>query len=155
MFDKILVPLDGSEHSFKALEVATQIAKKFDGKITLLHVYSTPVRSISVPETTTLPPPIIPAITPMEAARIAEAARKTGNEILTKGEQKVKAENVPVEKIMIEGSTVQAIVKTAVEEKFNLIVMGARGISRIREILLGSVSDGVLRNAPCPVLIVK
>lgn len=149
MFDKILVPLDGSEHSFKALEVAIQIAKKFDGKITLLHVYSAPVRSISVPETTTLPPPIIPAITPMEAAR------KTGNEILAKGEQRVKAENVPLEKIMIEGSTVQAIVKTAVEEKFNLIVMGARGISRIREILLGSVSDGVLRNAPCPVLIVK
>ncbi|MDH7477677.1 MAG: universal stress protein, partial [Candidatus Bathyarchaeota archaeon] len=37
MFNKILVPLDGSEHSLKALEVAIQIAKKFGGKITLIH----------------------------------------------------------------------------------------------------------------------
>ena len=40
MFEKILVPLDGSENSIKALEVAVQIALKFNGKITLIHVYS-------------------------------------------------------------------------------------------------------------------
>jgi nucleotide-binding universal stress UspA family protein len=47
------------------------------------------------------------------------------------------------------------ILKAAREEEFNLIVMGARGISRIKEILMGSVSDGVTRHAPCPVLLVK
>ena len=40
-------------------------------------------------------------------------------------------------------------------KNFNLIVMGARGISRIKEILMGSVSDGVTRHAPCPVLVGK
>ena len=40
VFEKILVPLDGSEHSLNALEKAIQIAKKFDGKITLINVYS-------------------------------------------------------------------------------------------------------------------
>ena len=40
MFEKILVPLDGSEHSLKALKIAVQIAQKFNGKITLIHVYS-------------------------------------------------------------------------------------------------------------------
>ena len=40
MFEKILVPLDGSEYSIKALEVAVQIALKINGKITLIHVYS-------------------------------------------------------------------------------------------------------------------
>ena len=42
MFERILVPLDGSEHSLRALEMAKQIAKEFGGKITLIHVYSVP-----------------------------------------------------------------------------------------------------------------
>jgi len=53
------------------------------------------------------------------------------------------------------GRTVQGILKTAREGGFDLIVMGARGVSKIRELLLGSVSDGVIRNAPCPVLVTK
>jgi nucleotide-binding universal stress UspA family protein len=46
-------------------------------------------------------------------------------------------------------------VELAKEGDFDLIVMGARGMSKIRELLLGSVSEGVVRNAPCNVLIVK
>jgi nucleotide-binding universal stress UspA family protein len=42
LFQRILVPLDGSEHSFKALEEAAQLAKLFSGEITLVHVYSMP-----------------------------------------------------------------------------------------------------------------
>jgi nucleotide-binding universal stress UspA family protein len=57
--------------------------------------------------------------------------------------------------LLREGHTVQETLKIARDSKFDLIVMGARGISRIREILLGSVSDGVIRNAPCPVLVTK
>lgn len=155
MFQKILVPLDGSEHSLKALDIAIQVAKKFEGKITLVHVYSAAVRPVMVPETTTLPPPMIPIMTPMEVSKVVEAARKAGSGILTDGAQKVKAEGVLVETALREGNTVQEIVKTAEEGGFDLIVMGARGIGKIRELLLGSVSDGVLRNAPCPVLIVK
>jgi nucleotide-binding universal stress UspA family protein len=155
LFQRILVPLDGSEHSLRALDVAIQVAKKFGGKITLVHVYSAAVRPVMVPEATTVPPPMIPIMTPMEVSKVAEAARKAGSGILGDGAQRVKAEGVPVETVLREGNTVQEIVKTAEEGKFDLIVMGARGISKIRELLLGSVSDGVLRNAPCPVLIVK
>ena len=54
-----------------------------------------------------------------------------------------------------EGHTVQEIVKAAKEGEFNLVVMEARGLSRIKEIILGSVSDGVIRNAPCPVHVTK
>ncbi|MGA9388627.1 MAG: universal stress protein, partial [Candidatus Bathyarchaeia archaeon] len=50
LFNKILVPLDGSEHSLKALERATEIAKKFSGKITLIHVYSVSIQPIMLPE---------------------------------------------------------------------------------------------------------
>ena len=155
MFQKILVPLDGSEHSFRALSVAIQLAKKFDGKITLVHVYSAAIRPVMVPETATMTPPMVPVMTPIEVSRVTDAARKAGSDILTGGAQKVEAEGVQVETVLKEGNTVQEIVKTAAEGKFDLIVMGARGISKIKELILGSVSDGVLRNAPCPVLIVK
>ena len=155
LFEKILVPLDGSEHSLRALEIAIQIAKKFDGKITLLHVYSVTARPILIPESTTLTPPGVPVMMPAEISKLIEATRKAGADILAEGEQKIKAEKVQVETMLLEGQIAEEIAKTAKEGKFNLIVMGARGISKIKEILLGSVSDGVIRNSPCPVLVVK
>jgi len=155
LFNKILVPLDGSEHSLRALEIAIQIAKKFDGKITLIHVYSVSVRPVIVPEPSTLTPGI-PIMAPTEYSRVAEAVREAGARILANGKEKAKAEGVEeVETMLKEGHVVQEIVKAAKEGKFDLIVMGARGISKIKELILGSVSDGVVRNAPCPVLITK
>jgi nucleotide-binding universal stress UspA family protein len=155
LFEKILVPLDGSDHSLRALELAIQIAKKFGGKITLIHVYSVTVRPVIMPEPTTLTPPGVPVMTPTEVSKVVEATRKAGTNILADGEQKVKAEKIQVETMLVEGQTVEEIARIAKEDKFGLIIMGARGISRIREILLGSVSDGVIRKAPCPVLVVK
>jgi len=155
LFGKILVALDGSEHSLRALTVAIEVAKKFSGKITLIHVYSVAVRPIIMPEATPLTPLGIPVMTSEEVSRVAEAARKAGGGILADGEKKVKAEGVEVETLLKEGHTVQEIINTAKEGGFDLIVLGVRGLSKIKELLLGSVSDGVLRNAPCPVLVAK
>ena len=155
MFKKILVPLDGSEHSLRALKIAVQIAKKFEAKITLIHVYSVGIRPVVMPEPTTLTPIGVPVMAPTDVSKIAEATRKAGAAILADGEEKVKAEGIEVETLLKEGHSVQEIVKTAKEGSFDLIVIGARGISKIREIILGSVSDGVVHNAPCPVLVVK
>jgi nucleotide-binding universal stress UspA family protein len=155
LFAKILVPLDGSEHSLKALERATEIAKKFSGKITLIHVYSVSIQPIMLPAPTTLGSPSIPILTGAEVSRMAEATRGFGNRILREGEEKVKAEKVQVEKTLVEGHAVEEIVRAATEGNFDLIVIGARGISHIREILLGSVTDGVIHHVHCPVLVVK
>jgi nucleotide-binding universal stress UspA family protein len=155
LFEKILVPLDGSDHSLKALEIAVQVAKRFSGKISLIHVYSVAVMPIITPEPTTLPPPMIPVMTPAEVAKAIEAVRNAGASILSDGEQKVEAEGIQVETLLKEGHTVQEIIKTAKEGKFDLIVIGGRGISKIRELLLGSVTDGVIHHAACPVLVTK
>ena len=155
MFDKILVPLDGSEHSLRALEIAIQIAKKFGGKMTLIHVYSVTIAPVMMPEPTTLTPPMIPPMTSEEVSRAVEATRKVGASILADGEQKAKAEKVQAETMLKEGHIVQEIVRTAKEGKFDLIVIGGRGISKIRELLLGSVTDGVIHHAHCPVLVIK
>lgn len=155
LFESILVPLDGSEHSLRALDVAVQTAKVFKAKLTLIHVYSATVRPIILPEPTTLTPSGVPAITAEEVSKVIEAARGAGERILADGRQRAEACRLKVKTVLKEGQTTQEIIRTAKEEKFDLIVIGARGISKIREILLGSVSDGVTRNAPCPVLVVK
>lgn len=151
MFERILVPLDGSEHSVRALETAVEIAKKFDGKITLIHVYSV-VRPVSVSPITTAE---TGTLAPEVFSQLVEAARKAGVGILADGKKRVEAEGVQVETSLREGHVVEEILKTAEEGEFGLIVVGGRGLSRIKEMLLGSVSHGVTRRASCPVLVVK
>ncbi len=153
MFQKILVPIDGSEHSLKALEEAAQIAKMSSGKITLINVYS--VQPIMMPEPSAPGYSGGPIFTGADLARITEAAQKSGNRILQDGEHRISASGVQIEKMLVEGHTVQEIVRAANEGKFDLIVIGARGISHIREMLLGSVTDGVLHHAHCAVLVIK
>jgi len=154
MFNNILVAVDGSEHSKKALNYALELAEKFDGKITLIHVYSTvvPLRT----SVDTLPgPALTPPASDVMAAKMTEEAKQMGKRILEEAEQVVKQRGISVEKVLKEGDIVREIVTTAQEGKFNLVVMGHRGLSRLKELFLGAVSEGVSHKAPCPVLIVK
>lgn len=139
LFEKILVPLDGSEQSIWALGKAVRIAKKVGGEITLIHVYS--IKPL--------------AITPMQVYKYAQAMRKHGNGILEDGKKKAEAEGVQAQTLLVDGHAVHEILKVAREGNFSLIVIGATGLSKIRELLLGSVSDGVIRLAPCSVLVVR
>ncbi|MGD8507032.1 MAG: universal stress protein [Candidatus Bathyarchaeota archaeon] len=150
MFEKILVPLDGSEHSVRASDNAVKIAKKFNGKITLIHVYSgmNPVFVSAITRETGIPDPKF-------LSKLDEAAREAGANILADGEERAKAEGVQVETLLSAGHTVEEILKTSKEGRFDLIVIGARGLSSIKEIFLGSVSHGVIIHARCPVLVVK
>lgn len=153
MFQKILVPLDGSEHSLKALEEAGQIAEKFSGKITLIHVYS--VQPIMISEPSAVSSLNMPILTGAEVSMMIEAAKKYGNRILDDGKQRIKGAKVQVEKMLVEGHAVQEIARVANEGSFDLIVIGARGVSHMREMLLGSVTDGVIHHAHCPVMVIK
>jgi len=153
LFQKILVPLDGSELSLKALEEAAQIAKMFSGKITLINVYS--LQPIIMPEESLSGYTGGPIFSDYEVNKITEGAEKLGSKILEDGKQRISATKVHVETMLVEGHTVQEIVQTANEDNFDLIVIGARGMSRIREMLLGSVTDGVVHHARCAVLVIK
>jgi nucleotide-binding universal stress UspA family protein len=155
LFEKILVPLDGSEHSLKALEEAVQIAKMSSGKITLMNVYSVSVQPFMMSQQSVYGITDRPNLTGDEISRFAEDARKFGNRILEDGEQRISAVGVEVEKRLVEGHVVQEIVRAANEGNFDLIAIGATGVSHIREMLLGSVTDGVVHHAHCAVLVIK
>lgn len=153
MFQKIPVPLDGSEHSFKALDEAAQIAQKFSGNITLLHTYFLQPLLMLGPSAASSP--TIPSLTGADLSKMAEATQQLGNKILEDGEQRIKATNVQVKKMLVEGHVVEEIVRVANQGNFDLIVIGARGISHMREMLLGSITDGVIHHVHCPVLVIK
>ena len=138
------MPLDGSEHSIYALEKAIQIAKRFDGKITLLHAYT--ARVVSLPKEYALT-----ETTP----EVVEVSAEAGANILADAEARAKTEDVQVETFLTMGEAVGTIIEASKNGKFDLIVIGARGLSPIKEILLGSVSHGVTIHARCPVLVVK
>lgn len=153
LFQKILVPLDGSEHSLRALDEGAQIAKVFSGKMTLINVYS--VQPILMPVQSGPGYTNAPIFTGPEVSKLMEAAKKSGNKILNDGEQRISATEVQVEKLLVEGHAVEEIVRIANEGNFDLVAIGARGISHIREMLLGSVTDGVIHHVHCAVLVIK
>ena len=111
-------------------------------------MYAITVAPIVVPEPTTLTPSGVPVVTPAEVSRMIEAARERGQRILDDGEKEVKSEDVQVESTLKEGGTVQEITRLAKEGNFDLIAIGAKGVGRLREFLLGSVSEGVMKHAP-------
>ena len=151
LFGKILVPIDGSEHSMKALRVAAEIAKNCKSEeFVLINVYSASFLVAGLePEGV--------SVTPEIYRNLLDAARANSARILAEGKNMTKAQGVSVdtiETLSMEGHVVETIVKTAGEGEFNLVVLGHRGTSRF-ETLLGSVSHGVTRHATCPVLVVR
>jgi nucleotide-binding universal stress UspA family protein len=155
MFKKILVAVDGSDHSKRALDHALELAKRFDGKVTLINVYSTVVPISPAMDTLSTPPTIPPHASPEVAAKLTEEAKQKGERILEEAERVAKERGILADKVLREGDAVREIVDVAQDGKFDLVVVGHKGLSRLRELFMGAVSEGVSHKAPCPVLIVK
>lgn len=151
IFSKILVPVDGSTHSERAVEYASEIALKFNSKLILLHAYSfiPPVSpSTSLPGTSNYD-----IISPETINILSEKARKDANKILI--EAKKNAKNDKVTCLLKEGGIVSEILHVTEKENIDLIVMGARGITGLKKMVLGSKSQEIANKAMCPVMIVK
>ena len=140
--NRILVPLDFSPHSKAALDHAIELARRFDGKLHLLHCYDVYVGAVS-PYGITVPQSF--------DAECREAAEKE----IQEWANQVKAAGIEVATTVTPAAASDAIAATAKEMDADLIVMGSRGLTGIKHVLLGSVADRTLRTAPCPVLTVK
>lgn len=140
----ILVPTDFSEPSTAALDYAKQLAEAFNASIHLLHVVQDPLRQPWAVENY--------GISPLDVlADITAQAKKDLEEALPEPEQKkYKAQLVtPV------GSPFGEIVDYANKNNVDVIVMGTHGRGTLAHAILGSVTERVVRFAPCPVLAVR
>ncbi len=138
MYKKILVPLDGSAHATRALQEAVKIAKMTQGKITLINVYPSGRSVISSTK-----------------QQFSEILQNEGKTALAEGKKLVESLGLEAETLLVDGDAIGQITKTANEGGFDLIVMGARGLGTLSELVLGSISHGVIKNAKCPVLITR
>lgn len=135
---KILVPLDGSKNSFRALEEAIIIAKKFDASITGIYVMDLP--------------------TSVEYALLDQVGKhlhKKAELFLRRAKSNTVKRHIQFKSIIKHGKTVEEILKFVKTGKYDLITIGKRGIGSIPEVFLGSVSHALIHKAKIPVLIVK
>jgi len=124
--EKILVGVDGSEFSEKALKQAIEIAKRFSAEITVVNVYNIPIGQ--------------------EVSQI----------ILDKAEAILENTGVKFKLVSILSSnTPKIIMDMAEDEKFDLVVVGSRGMGEIKAFMLGSVSHKISIDSPVSVLIAK
>lgn len=148
MFSKILVPLDSSKFSKKSLQVAIGVGKKFNSRLTLIH--------------------IIESSEKYKRSGITGKIRKKQNHTVSKEEipenfsnllelskTLVTMEGLSVDTVFKKGNIVEEILQTVDSGKYDLVIMGARGQGPIRKLLLGSVSSAVIEKATCPVLVTR
>ncbi|MBT2286992.1 universal stress protein [Paenibacillus polymyxa] len=140
MLKRILVAVDGSEHAHKAVEQALILAEDMKQPASLLIVHVNPAISISEP-----------ALGVDLEARIAEE----GQYIIEPVTRQLSGREVAYETLLIAGDPVNEICRVARERDCGMIVMGTGGKGMLAEMIVGSVSHGVLKHAECPVLTVK
>ena len=138
MIKNILVPVDGSDGSDKAVEKAVEIAEICGAKVNFLYVANINQLAINAALTNA----------------ILDAVRKAGNTILERAENLVP-NGVSYEKFLETGSPAVMILDFKEKLSADLIVMGSRGLGLVKGVLLGSVSQYIMEQANCPVLVVK
>lgn len=142
-FEKILVPVDFSAHSAEAIRTAADVAARYGGAITLVHVYDPLV--YAVPEGYLL-------LSTEQLGRLMAALKSQLSEAARVAED---AGAVHVKTQLLQGFAAGEITTFATHMGADLIVMGTHGRSGSQHVVLGSVAERVLRTAPCPVLTVK
>ncbi|MCA9990353.1 MAG: universal stress protein [Anaerolineales bacterium] len=143
MFKRILVPLDGSSLAEQALKPALALARRSGGQILLLRIPAFQQAIVPDPAGQALVWPEIDG----ENSRI-EAADYLRNI------QRINPQ-ITMRTLVIDGDEASTIIDTAQEQDVNLIVMSTHGYSGFTRWMLGSVTEKVLRQAPCPVLVVR
>jgi len=145
---QILVPVDGSEHAFHAVDVACIIARQLGGTLRLVHV----VPDRAVPEGLKRFAELEHIQGPPEYVYTAAVAEN----VLNAGRDRAADNDVKdVETAVEYGDAAKGILEVANRHDVDMIVMGTRGLSDIQGLLFGSVAHKVSHDATCRVVIVK
>jgi universal stress protein A len=135
---KILIAVDEQPVSVRAAEVGSELARALGGDVALVHV-----NDPAYPVDTGIPPPVL------------MARAKEDSKILLAGFSQRLALPASTLEFVETGAPAATIVRAAKEWPADLIVIASHGRSGVRRALLGSVAEGVMRSAPCPVLVVR
>jgi nucleotide-binding universal stress UspA family protein len=146
MYQRILVPVDGSPTSKKGLSEAIALAQLTSGRIRLVHVINEPLEAIGIDGAMTT------------AADIFKMLRENGERVLAEATARVEAARIQVDSSLldsVDGRMCDLIVQAAQTWPADLIVIGTHGRRGVGRVLLGSDAEQILRIAPVPVLLVR
>ncbi|KHE92114.1 MAG: universal stress protein [Candidatus Scalindua rubra] len=144
-FKRIIVPIDFSDCSRKALEYAVSIARSHNNRLTILHVY----------EKSFVEPYVNAANSEEKADEIMKEIERVNESKYDEFLKTVDLNGVEYEKLLKKGIAETDIVEIAMEQQANLIVMGTHGRSGIKHMLIGSTAEQVVRTVHCDIIIVK
>jgi len=138
---RLLVPVDFTETSDRALEYAVEFAKKFDAKVTILHAYQIPVYGF---------PDAVYVTSAELAAQISNAAQQRLDALV----DAQKTAGIEVNAVLRDGVPWEEINKVAEEISADLIIIGTHGRRGLARAILGSVAENVIRTSTRPVLVI-
>jgi nucleotide-binding universal stress UspA family protein len=141
---RICCPIDFSDASRAAMEVAADLARRHGAELVLLHAY--PIPGYTFPDGSVM-------ASPKMMQELAEQAQRHLEEWRAEAERIVLAPRVSVEKAI--GEPASEIVSYATDSGVDLLVLGTHGRTGLEHALMGSVAERVVRRAHCPVLTVR
>ncbi len=149
-FRSVVLGVDGSPHSRRAVTFLTRLAAPAGGRVTIVSVVE-PVRV-----------PSVPLLAGSARARVAAGAAEVEQALLAGARRRVEAAARELESAgwrtkssLRSGVPLVEILQAVEDERADLLVLGARGTSGLDRLLLGSIAEGALKRAPVPVLLVK
>jgi len=141
----ILVPVDFSDVTLKVVKAAVHLAKPFQSKIILMHASEPTPQLLSIgpgPDAIPIPPTQEAPTSPDYTESLASL------------QEMISATGLPAMTVDLQGPAIDLILDQAETSRVDLIVLGSHKRGALSHLFLGSVADGVLRRARCPVLIV-
>ena len=139
-FQHILVPVDFGDAMQPGIDLAIALARKLDAKLTLVNAFDlTPFTTMT------------PFAPPIDVEPLIAASERELKKVLAK----VRAEWPNCDAELRRGPPCDTIIEAAKGHRCDVIVIGTHGRRGVARVLLGSVAEGVTRNAPCPVLLVR
>jgi nucleotide-binding universal stress UspA family protein len=157
-YQRILVPLDGSELAARALPHAETLAKLSNARVVLLQVI--PTTAMLASETSVPSPGLgLPTVDPFVSTSQFQAVEDTMTEeaktTLDEAAARLRTSSLQVETVVLKGAPADAILSYAKERQIDLIVMSTHGRTGLARLVFGSVAENVLHHASCPVLLVR
>jgi nucleotide-binding universal stress UspA family protein len=131
LFERIMIPTDGSKFAARSEDVAMEIAKKFNSTVIAVHIIDEKL------------------IYPFEVLE------DEGKSILKKVRDRAEKEDVAIEDVLIVGSPVHDMAKIVKKTRTDLVVIGTHGKTGLEKLILGSVAENALKTVQVPLLLVK
>jgi len=153
LYKKILLAVDESSNSLRAVEKVVELQNKWNCKVIMIHSIKHPKRVIL--SSITLPSG--GGSYYVSEQELLDDAKEKGEKLLYKMQERFNKENLTIEtRLITDEHPEDCIKRIVIEDHFDLVVIGTKGVhSKIKQAIIGSVAQKVVKHTPCDILIVR